>query len=509
MPRSRRRKAVRPAGRCYERAWFPVAVASLCYAQVVGAADWRITPFVSIGEIYTDNVNLAPAGGEREEYITELSPGFALEGRGARADVSLNYNVQQLWFSKDSSQDSTNHRLDAGARTEIVKDHFFLEGLANIGQRVVDPSDSIPLDNINARNRTDVTSLGLSPIFRTSLGGYADLGLRYEYTTSQFDRGAADSVGSTVVFDAASGRKAGRLRWLLNYTLEKQDRDDNLTDVEFEHAEAELRYAISRDFSGVLRGGYEYNRFDTARALQNGSFGEAGISWHPTRRFTLNLLYGDRSQTAEVSWQPNRLSRIFVQWRDREVGLNTGQVWSANISLRSRRREWLLSYGETTTTSQQAAFVGELFANFDEDLPRFNLDIDDVLALTNEVFVRKRGQLSYNYTTPKTRFRFLTFSEEREFEVLRDDEQVIGFQGSFDWRFVPRMRLRLGGVRHRVDFRSSTREDDLMSGSFGLTRQLTRRLDAELDYRYTAVESNASAQDYEENRVSLRMIMRF
>ena len=41
------------------------------------AADWQVTPRVSMSETYTDNVTAAPSD-EQSDFITEISPGVNL-----------------------------------------------------------------------------------------------------------------------------------------------------------------------------------------------------------------------------------------------------------------------------------------------------------------------------------------------------------------------------------------------------------------------------------------------
>ena len=75
------------------------------------AADWKITPRLSLLETYTDNVTLATRGNEKSDFITQINPGVSLTGTGARLKVNANYTMQNLFYANESGPNRTVHQL--------------------------------------------------------------------------------------------------------------------------------------------------------------------------------------------------------------------------------------------------------------------------------------------------------------------------------------------------------------------------------------------------------------
>ena len=72
-------------------------LAILC-AVPAHAGQWTITPRLSVGEIYSDNINLDDDDKEGD-LITEVTPGINIVGEGGRISGELDYQVQNTLFS--------------------------------------------------------------------------------------------------------------------------------------------------------------------------------------------------------------------------------------------------------------------------------------------------------------------------------------------------------------------------------------------------------------------------
>jgi uncharacterized protein (PEP-CTERM system associated) len=69
--------------------------------------------------------------------------------------------------------------------------------------------------------------------------------------------------------------------------------------------------------------------------------------------------------------------------------------------------------------------------------------------------------------------------------------------------------LTLTRVQVPVPLAVTAREDDLMTLSFGLNHQFAEDLSGTLTLRHTQRESNAVNSDYDENRLTATVNMRF
>ena len=108
-----------PSARYPYGPWITLILVFLC-ATGVHAGDWTITPRLTLGEIYSDNIYLDNDDKEGD-LITEITPGINISGRSARLEAELDYQMQGLMFLSNSDASSINQQLDAKATAEITK----------------------------------------------------------------------------------------------------------------------------------------------------------------------------------------------------------------------------------------------------------------------------------------------------------------------------------------------------------------------------------------------------
>jgi uncharacterized protein (PEP-CTERM system associated) len=291
-----------------------------------------------VGETYTDNVNLDPPGQERADLITQVSPRLSLRGRSRRLRLDFDYRMQNLIFMRDNASNTINHQLQANGSAELAQDFLFLDAKSNIGQVVISPEDRTPLTTVTgAGNLSNVATFSISPFVRRDFAGLADTLLQYTYSEVRVERGASDSQSNDIRATLRSGRKFTRLRWSADYQNHQVNRE-TASDVNFENANGELRYRLSRAFSLLARAGYASNDFETTQATNlDGSFWSVGLAWTPNRYLTLEATYGPRNKDIAVNWTPNVRNSLQVAYRNRSVGLNRGGTWFGRFSHRTRR----------------------------------------------------------------------------------------------------------------------------------------------------------------------------
>ena len=64
----------------------------------------RITPTLNVQETLSNNVNLQPSESARSDLITDISPGFSITARTARAQLSGTVSVPILLFARTGSE---------------------------------------------------------------------------------------------------------------------------------------------------------------------------------------------------------------------------------------------------------------------------------------------------------------------------------------------------------------------------------------------------------------------
>ena len=469
-----------------------------------------MTPMLRLGEVYTDNVTLAASSLEKEDYVTELTPGVRVLANSARLNGVFDYRLQSLSYAKESNYNDIYHQMDSGINAEIVRNHLFIDAGVGIDQHNISPETLSPsLDNINVGNREDVKRVSVSPYYQHDIGGKLNALLRYTHHAIRYDTGASDSDSNRVDLELESGRSFSKLNWSATYYDEKIDREV-VSDVHYKSTEAEIEYLVTRYLGVMARGGREDNDWQSAFDEHNGSYAAGGLSWQPDRRYRLELLYGKRYKSVSGMWNPTQRTGLEINWYDRDVGLNTGASWDGNLSLLTRHGIWEASYIEENTTIQETEMEGGIFTDPETGIvsiePDSALEIGEGLRLTNDVFLRKRAQITFDYDTRKSDISILAFSEKREFQGVTgiDTEKSKGGSFSWDWNYKTNLNLLIDAGWRGTTYRTTNREDDLSYYEIGLARDL-RKVSVSIKYRKTSLDSTDSTVEYDENRIAVYM----
>jgi len=68
----------------------------------------ELTPSISVGEVYDDNIDL-DADNERSDYITTVSPGIELHVLSEQTDFGLSYAPTFVWYADYDDNNTTRH----------------------------------------------------------------------------------------------------------------------------------------------------------------------------------------------------------------------------------------------------------------------------------------------------------------------------------------------------------------------------------------------------------------
>lgn len=487
--------------------------------SAVHAANWTISPRVDVIETYTDNISLAQAGNS-DDFITEVNPAISINGEGKRLKLRFDYRMQNLIYANNSNLDNTNHQLSTSGNAELVERFFFVDAAASISQQLISNTGVIGLDNLSGTgNRTDVYTYSVSPYLTHRFGGYVTSEVRYTFDRTEVGSGASDSDAHQFDVSLASGRRFTKFRWDLKYHNQQLDRGTSASDASYENATGNIRYGLHRKFDLLARGGYEHNDFDSAAAnnvvTKNGTYWSGGFDWHPSKKFALEALYGSRNTSANLRLAPIERTSFELGWQDRDIGTNPGTSWNMNLTHRTRRSRWSAVYFEDTTTTQQLlrevvnaqlVFLG--IPLFDASGQPITTPIN-VFSLTDDIFLRKRFQVSTELNTGKSNFGLSLFKEDREYQVIADDESSIGGNASWTWDFANRTKSTISAGWQKTDFRSLAREDKLWNINLGITRSIRRNVTGNINFRHLENDSDTAANSYDENRASVSLNISF
>ena len=497
-----------------------LAITMVSYATVY-AGEWDITPRVTLGETFTDNVNLEPSGEEDAGLITEVTPGIHVKGKSARLIANIDYQLQALFYLGDGGNDvGSNHQLFADITGEVVNDLFFVDASGRIFQTTIDTErrggGSDLVSGTGAGNRTNVYGYSISPYLRNNFGGYVNGLARYTHSRTFIDDGASGSTSNAFSLNLSSGRNFRQLSWFGNLLHRKQERNSSAGDVTFKRADGEARYRLSSTFSLVGQAGWRDDDFRTSRNdLNNGSYWAVGGNWQPSRFFFIGATKGNNLATASFGLFPTRRTSLLVNWQDLEVGSNPGETWTGSFSHRSRRTTWGASYTERTTTTQDQLLESSTRNVFidpetgevvDNPQPGDNVVIQPVedFTLTDEVFVRKRATGTVGMKTGKSGLRLTVYNERREYEESRTEETTNGVTSSWNYRLAPRTNSILTASWRGTERDEST-DNDRWFVQFDLVRRIRPDLLGSINFRHTQQDSNESRNNYAENRIFARI----
>lgn len=276
-------------GRCLPRIGTILISGCLALASTSGLSQtFRLNPYVELGERYTDNILLTEDSSARKDWVTDVSTGFRLERKSSRADLSIDYRLNRLFHSRQSSLDRTEKLLSSRATIEAVENWFFVDAFATISQenRSAFGVAGLPGVSSNIANRVETRNVRINPYVRGSVSDIATYQLRFNAigtrTADEFNPNTSSREWTGFIRNTPG---AGRLGWSL---------DGNSLDVKSDLArdvmDARLRGGVtvapSPQLHLAVNGGFERSNLDTEAAKTTATYG-VGIDWAPSDRTKL------------------------------------------------------------------------------------------------------------------------------------------------------------------------------------------------------------------------------
>jgi uncharacterized protein (PEP-CTERM system associated) len=310
------------------------------------------------------------------------------------------------------------------------------------------------------------------------------------------------------------------ISWFGNYSWRNVAYDDSgRQDDTFESANGEMRHRMTQDFTAVGQAGWSDNELQSSQDSDNGTYWAVGGFWQSSRFWSLEALTGHNLTTVTGSLFPTVRTSLVVNYRDSDVGLNTGKTWTVNANHRTRRTNWSARYTEDTTTNEQRRqetvttffgvdpITGEINSNpqpGDVVVPAET----DIFTLTDEVEERKRASASFGMNTGRTGIRLGVFHQTSDRLESGTEEKTRGGTASVNRRLAARTNTILTGSFRRIT--GDTREDtDFWYIDASVVRQIARQINGSIAYRFTRQDSNDDQQDYDENHVIARLTAAF
>ena len=382
-------------------------------------------------------------------------------------------------------------------------------------------------------------------------------------TTNNFNT-ISDSVNLAETINLNSGSYFQRVNWNLSFNNNENYRI-NSPDVKFQNSNARVSTPINAYFSVFAQGGYSNNDYQTNTADNNsGFYYTVGGQWKPSQRYSLTAGAGNNSYvTFYVSPMPrlnwtttytnNAVGTNFGQYSAGNPGINSGansgqypginsginsgqysgingggnvgQNWQTALNYQTRRSTWQLTHNNTTTTAQQILAQNQFFPDINQpgnprNNPDFNTRIINNPILTNDVIVNKTWNFSVSFNTGKSTLSANAYDQDYKYQnSLINSQKLIGVNGTWNWRFASQTSAYINPQWQHNDNQGSANNSQYYTVAIGVNRSITSQLNGVLEFRHINQMSDGNADnpqlnnsfsnDYQENRATASLFMRF
>ena len=463
------------------------------------AGDWAFTPSISVNERFSDNVALSSVNPE-SSFLTEVKPGFNLRKQGGKGTVSVDYSLQGLFYTHDSSANDFNNQLAALLKTELDYG-FFLDADARIAQQNTSLTAASGTGNYNTTgNRSETRSASVTPSWRGRFGNDAKLDARWQLNYADSNDGSISGTsGNSLSVNLSSGESFARVPWGVSYRLQSNngsasaDRNSSLS--------GNAGYVFSPKTRLTLTLGKDNNNGNSAGFNQaSGTFWNLGLNWTPSNRTTLAVNAGHRYG---------------------------GNSYGLNFMHRTRKTTWALKYSEDITdafsqiTSTGAFDIYQCGSSLavvpagsgSPDvaqcgvLPLYPALLRNSTQLVNDTTLNKAWSGSATYQAGKSTFSLSVNKVSRVMLTAGTSDDNYSLGGSWAFRLSPRVTSSLNmGMTHA---KATGSQSDDWNLAWTLSRQLARQTTGAVELRRVQRDSGSTAGAYKENSVSARVNMSF
>lgn len=457
------------------RPWFACAIMSLCGG--VYAEGWDITPFLSVKEVYSDNIEHRNALLAEGDFVTELAPGLNAVLDSSRIQADIFYRLQSLYYSNDSESHESYQQLNAKLNLEVMHDAFFIDARTSLAQQVVDPAQPVSLRNLAiSSNRADVATASVNPYWQNRWDNNIESLLSVRTAKVDYDESrnpaAVDSHIDSLNFNLSANKNPeSNLSLDFGFSADKIDYQNQIEN-EFKQAfvTAEARFGGKTALSVTV--GNESNEFQTQnQESPKGDFWKLGLRLAPARRHHLEISIGNRffGSTGSFEW------------------LYTGRRWE----IETRYQE------DFFTDAQRQLETGRRFSD------------TDLSQASTGVYLRERMDADFSYHWSKTQIRLGAFGEVREFQSIQREDTLYGGSLSWNWRLASQTQLLTEYRQRRDKLDMLALDNQVYQLSSGLQRQLSKRLNVMLEIGRERLVSTNVLNDYQENWLSASMEQQF
>ena len=485
-----------------------------------GQYGLRVQSFVTVSEVFSDNVALAPAGSERSEWTTRFKPSVTITENGPRLRFNATYSPDILYRAIQSATD-ISHLLNASGNAELVQRLMYVDVRAAVTQQNVSLRAQQADSNLNTTsNRTSVKTYGISPYLRRDFGYDASGELRFSHDAVSFgsnSNNASASASERISAQLVSGPSFQLFNWSLVANKAHIEYTQTGQKVDSKTVSATAGRLITSELRLNANVGYEDSGYPAATGgTTKGAFWNVGPTWTPTPVTRISANFGHRYY---------------------------GPSKTFNFDHRSSLSTWTVSYSENVTTTlgsltspaaldTNALVNSLLLSQYPDPIERqtavqqfiatYNLPASLTVPLnflTNSLYLDKRWQAAFGIQGIRNTVITSLFSSTRDslsatngaagnFSVSQSIKQT---GGSVTWssRLTQTLISNASLGLTRNDLGAGVGVNRLNFLRFGLTEQFGPRLTGSVLLARQKSTSTLAGLSYAENSVSATLGMRF
>ncbi len=478
---------------------------------------WRLQPSLSIGETWSDNINLAAPGSERSDLVTNISPALQLTRLGSRLKVDFVYRPQLLYYAQGTNGSTLRNYLDAVANATLVENLLFFDARASVSQENVSPFGSLAANSVNgSNNRTESRNYSFGPSLRSRFGNDISYSTGYRYTGSSYNSNAVATNHTSEIY--GNIQSATTLRDIgvgANF-----DRTDQVyggaNEIIVETVGSNLTYTLSPTIHLRANVGYDRNHYPAApdRGLSGVSY-SGGFDWNPTRHTSLSAQVGHRyfGPTANISLnQATAHAALHVSFtRDQTTSSSAGLGVVANPEYALLDQILLASIPDPI---QRALAVASFLARAGLSTARFGT----TGFISTQLYVQKRFEVSLALLGLRNNVTLNVFRAESQalstlatsFDVFNQASKFrqTGYSANWSHTLGPRTSANVSVQKFHNKALSGSGDTKQQIILASINRQFQRRLSGSLQYRNTRQDSNGGgnggnffSSNYRENAV--------
>lgn len=487
-----------------------ILAATAASAQQTGV---RLTTGVDLSESVVDVAGRLN-GTNGTEAVTRVSPSLRIVGRGGRVQGSLAYSLSAIYRAgrEESSGREFQNTLDGSLLGEVVPGWAYVDARASISQQSISafgrPSDDGSGFN---RNRTEVSSLTVSPYVRGEIAGSTRYEARLTGALSNSRSStAADSKYAVAALTLGSARPS-RLGWDLLASTQRVSFSNASRPIDTDRVLATITTRPDLDLALSVNGGVERTDFGGPFKREFENYG-VSLRWTPSPRTLVQLGADERYF--------GRSYRVILNHRTPRTIFTYSDVRDVNDS------GGVLGVGQPVTLYQ---LLFQQFASQQPDpvlrdllvqqrLRELGRSADErlyVASLFSSQVVQHRQDFSAVWSAPRTTVSLqASRSQARQvadsaaiFALVTPDVTQSGYGLNVSHKLTPTAAVGLDGARQTTRGSGSQPGTNSKSAGISLTDRLGPRASAGLRAGYRVF--NSVSDPSRETTVSASLALQF